>query len=155
MDAKTQSALEYLMTYGWAILILVIVGAALFALGVFNPQASSTMTMTGISNFQLIDAVITADGNLTLVLGTKTGSTTTVSNIDFIVEGTSCSNSADTADVVITTSSNQQMTILPGTACSLTSGDKVTLDPITISYTVAGSSLNKTETGSISGLSVQ
>jgi hypothetical protein len=44
---------------------------------------------------------------------------------------------------------------MPETACSLTSGDKITLDPITISYTVAGSSLNKTETGSISGISVQ
>lgn len=34
---KAQTALEYLMTYGWAILIIVIVGAALYALGVFSP----------------------------------------------------------------------------------------------------------------------
>ncbi len=34
---RLQSAMEYLMTYGWAILIIAIVLAALFSLGVFNP----------------------------------------------------------------------------------------------------------------------
>ncbi len=38
---KLQSAMEYLMTYGWAILIIAIVLAALFQLGVFD---SSTFT---------------------------------------------------------------------------------------------------------------
>jgi len=35
-SAKAQSAMEYLMTYGWAILIISVVLAALFQLGVFN-----------------------------------------------------------------------------------------------------------------------
>jgi len=34
--AKAQSAMEYLMTYGWAILIIAVVLGALFELGVFN-----------------------------------------------------------------------------------------------------------------------
>ncbi len=33
---RAQSAMEYLMTYGWAILIIAIVMVALFALGIFN-----------------------------------------------------------------------------------------------------------------------
>ncbi|MGC9037471.1 MAG: hypothetical protein ACP5IK_02040, partial [Candidatus Micrarchaeia archaeon] len=33
---KAQSAMEYLMTYGWAILIIAVVLGALFQLGVFN-----------------------------------------------------------------------------------------------------------------------
>ncbi|MCL4375616.1 LamG domain-containing protein [Candidatus Marsarchaeota archaeon] len=36
--AKLQSAIEYLMTYGWAILIIVIVLSILFYLNVFNPN---------------------------------------------------------------------------------------------------------------------
>ena len=36
--AKAQSAMEYLMTYGWAILIIAVVLGALFQLGVFNPM---------------------------------------------------------------------------------------------------------------------
>ena len=37
-SAKAQSAMEYLMTYGWAILIIAVVLAALFQLGLFNPM---------------------------------------------------------------------------------------------------------------------
>jgi len=33
---KGQAALDFLMTYGWAIALVVIVAAALFALGVFD-----------------------------------------------------------------------------------------------------------------------
>ncbi len=35
---RGQAAMEYLMTYGWALLILVVVIGVLFSMGVFNPQ---------------------------------------------------------------------------------------------------------------------
>ncbi len=41
---KGQSALEYLMTYGWALVVIVIVIAALFAFGVFNTPKNCTQT---------------------------------------------------------------------------------------------------------------
>lgn len=50
---KAQSAMEYLMTYGWAILIVIIVAAALYALGVFNPATFTGRQATG---FQVIGA---------------------------------------------------------------------------------------------------
>jgi hypothetical protein len=46
---KAQSAMEYLMTYGWAILIVIIVAAALYALGVFNPATFAGRTATGFT----------------------------------------------------------------------------------------------------------
>jgi len=36
---KGQAALEFLMTYGWAVIIVVVVVAALFAMNIFNPSA--------------------------------------------------------------------------------------------------------------------
>ena len=36
MRNKAQTAMEYLMTYGWAILIIIVVIAALYAMGVFT-----------------------------------------------------------------------------------------------------------------------
>jgi len=36
MKNKAQTAMEYLMTYGWAILIIIVVVAALYSLGVFS-----------------------------------------------------------------------------------------------------------------------
>ena len=44
---KSQSAMEYLMTYGWAILIIAIVLAALFSLGVFSPTAYTPKASPG------------------------------------------------------------------------------------------------------------
>ena len=42
LNQKSQAAMEFLMTYGWAILIILIVLAALFAFGVFNPGTKSS-----------------------------------------------------------------------------------------------------------------
>lgn len=36
MRNKAQTAMEYLMTYGWAILIVIVVVAALYSMGVFT-----------------------------------------------------------------------------------------------------------------------
>ncbi|MGC8669701.1 MAG: LamG domain-containing protein [Candidatus Micrarchaeia archaeon] len=44
---KAQNAIEYLMTYGWAILMISIVLAALFELGVFNPYTFVSKAPTG------------------------------------------------------------------------------------------------------------
>jgi hypothetical protein len=50
MKIKAQAAMEYLMTYGWAILIVIIVAAALYALGVFNPATWTGSRATGFQN---------------------------------------------------------------------------------------------------------
>jgi hypothetical protein len=50
MERKAQAAMEYLMTYGWAILIVIIVAAALYALGVFDPSTWTGDRATGFSN---------------------------------------------------------------------------------------------------------
>ncbi len=44
---KSQSAMEYLMTYGWAILIIAIVLVALFELGIFNSTAFAPRVQPG------------------------------------------------------------------------------------------------------------
>ena len=44
---KLQSAMEYLTTYGWAILIIAIILVAFFALGVFNSNAYSPKAQPG------------------------------------------------------------------------------------------------------------
>jgi len=37
MKKTGQGAMEYLMTYGWAILVVIIVGVVLWQMGLFNP----------------------------------------------------------------------------------------------------------------------
>ncbi len=60
--AKGQSALEYMMTYGWAILIIVIVAVILYSMGIFNPRASVTTSSLGFSPFAVSAAVCNSSG---------------------------------------------------------------------------------------------
>ena len=62
---KAQSAMEYLMTYGWAILIIAVVLIALFSLGVFDPFAFSPRAQPGSCQaIRPLGAGISTDINL-------------------------------------------------------------------------------------------
>jgi hypothetical protein len=84
---KAQSAMEYLMTYGWSILVIAVVIGALFELGVFNsggnalPNACIPQSGYICSNPQL-----SSTGNLLITFGQAYGSVITVT-------GTGCSGS--------------------------------------------------------------
>jgi hypothetical protein len=69
---KGQTAMEYLMTYGWAILIIMVVLVVLFYLGVLNPAIPAQCSFpAGISCVSYkLDA---SGGNLTLAIGQGTG----------------------------------------------------------------------------------
>ncbi|MEA1925418.1 MAG: hypothetical protein U9M95_06060 [Candidatus Altiarchaeota archaeon] len=54
LGRKAQGAMEYLMTYGWAILAVMIVGTALYQMGVFR-MGQNTMGQTGFGNVRPID----------------------------------------------------------------------------------------------------
>ncbi|MCL4376090.1 hypothetical protein M1558_01195, partial [Candidatus Parvarchaeota archaeon] len=70
---KSQSALEYMMTYGWAILVVVVVAVILYSLGIFNPSSSITTTITGFAGLGSPQAICYSNGNLNLSLGDSVG----------------------------------------------------------------------------------
>lgn len=70
---KSQSALEYMMIYGWAILIIVVIAVALYSMGIFNPSSNVTVTVTGFSDLGSVAAQCTANGILRISLGDSTG----------------------------------------------------------------------------------
>ncbi len=59
---RSQSALEYMMTYGWAILIIVIVAVILYSMGIFNPSSSVTFTSTGFTPFTISSTICNSIG---------------------------------------------------------------------------------------------
>jgi hypothetical protein len=63
-NMKAQAAMEYLMTYGWAILIVIIVAAALWALGIFNPNTWTQGGATGFAGFQVSDWRVNSTGTI-------------------------------------------------------------------------------------------
>jgi hypothetical protein len=69
---KAQSAMEYLMTYGWAILIIAVVLGALFSLGVFNSSSLIGTSCVALSGYYCANPVLTGN-TLTLTVGQATG----------------------------------------------------------------------------------
>ena len=59
------------MTYGWAILIVIIVAAALWALGIFNPSTWTQGGATGFAGFQVSEWRVNSTG-VVMVLKTLT-----------------------------------------------------------------------------------
>lgn len=78
---KGQAALEYLLTYGWAILIVIIVGASLYSLGIFTPGQWTGRRQTGFANFRIEDFKLDRDGNLTIVYRNQIGKPLQVNEI--------------------------------------------------------------------------
>ncbi|MCX6694680.1 MAG: hypothetical protein NTU61_00070 [Candidatus Altiarchaeota archaeon] len=54
MFKKGQSAMEYLMTYGWAIMVVMVAGIALWRLGVLNIGSTAPPTATGFTTIKPI-----------------------------------------------------------------------------------------------------
>ena len=129
---KGQVSLEYLMTYGIAIAIVVIAVAALYSMGVFNPSSSTNPCSPCFANFAYVDY---AGGVLIAKNGPRA------------LTGVSCTADSGVCNVSGTNgvdlSANQQFNI---TGITSTSGTDVIL---TLSYTAASSGLSHNDTATI------
>ncbi len=160
---KAQSAMEYLMTYGWAILIVIIVAAALYALGIFNPATYTGRIPTGFTTLGAPeDWDVNSDGDVRIILNNRLASQITVYEIS-VTSGTT----TDTWETVGCTGAGTYLTIAPNgqvepsnTTCpssneeyelnvgSQTSGTTYSVD-VEILYNSGG--FNHTESGKITG----
>ena len=91
--ARLQAALEYLTTYGWAILIIAIAIAALFALGVFNAQGFVGQQCAISGGFACLSYSMAANGMLSIGI-----SQSTISPID--VNGVGCYMASNNMELV-------------------------------------------------------
>ena len=160
---KAQSAMEYLMTYGWAILIIAVVLGALFSIGVFSSTSflgTGCVASSGYlcQNPSLIPVAGTSGSfvQLTLLLGHSTGATVYNAFFSVAPQGSSINGFGFPTTVIY----SNGVTVLPygyasGTANGITtlvSGGTTTYTfnlPITGSPWLASNSLGGTFTGSI------
>ena len=88
-SSKAQSAMEYLMTYGWSILVIAIGLVALFALGVFNGNSSTGNSgCIAQSGYLCTKLTLATNGTLNTTIGTEYSGIT--------ITGVACSNSTAT-----------------------------------------------------------
>ncbi len=146
---RSQSALEYMMTYGWAILVIVIVAAVLYSLGIFSPSSSLSTTVTGFANTPVSSAAFTNNGGLAFSVGDLVGYPIEITNVTEIT----ASGSKITILPNITVSPSQtKVIIIPKAFSSSTQGSHESVS-LTITYTEPGQVFPGpyTSTGTVSG----
>lgn len=70
---KGQSAMEYLMTYGWAILIVIVVAGVLAYYGVFSPGKLVGASVIGFSKVYVTQADFNSAGVLKVMVENRVG----------------------------------------------------------------------------------
>ena len=149
-DRKSQSALEYMMTYGWAILIIVIVAGVLYSLGVFSPSNSASTTVTGFFGFN-VQAACIQGGALELQIANGLGYTVNITRLN-----TTGSNgqSVSILTTLMIAPSQSQSAFIPG-ACTTTVGSSFS-NSVIVTYTEPGQVFSGPyyTTGKLSGKSI-
>ena len=80
---KGQTAIEYLMTYGWAILIILIVAGVLAYYGIFAPSGFLGPTARGFGQLQVLTPwSLATTGYLTLNVENRVGGTINITQIN-------------------------------------------------------------------------
>ena len=117
---KSQSAMEYLMTYGWAILIVAVVLGALFELGIFSGTTFGGNACIPASGYLCNNPVLSTNGLLSVSFGEV--------GYQITITGVSCSTNSTAPSSFYTTD------------LQLYSGQTATLDfHCPIASTTAGS----------------
>ncbi len=147
---KSQSALEYMMTYGWAILVIVIVAGVLYSLGIFSPSSSLSTTITDFSNLGTVNAVCLGGTSFTISMGDSTGYPINITQINLT---SSSSKTTYSPNILIQPNSIETVTVPSSSLC--TSGARYSVSAV-ISYLEPGQIFPGpyTSTGTVAGTAV-
>ncbi|MCX6710160.1 MAG: hypothetical protein NTV63_04400 [Candidatus Woesearchaeota archaeon] len=136
---KAQAAMEFLMTYGWAILVVLVAIAALAYFGVLNPGRFLPESCTIGAGVACQDFKVTAAGTATVIVRNGMGSG--ISAVTLSLGGTACTPAA-------TTIADGSTTEFTCTATAGTAGAKYK-GALTFAYIQEGSTLTHSKTGTL------
>jgi len=141
-DKKGQAAMEFLMTYGWAILAAVIAIGVLAYFGVFSPGKYISGTAIVSAPFY-IQAHNVKAASINLGIKNNGGEPYTLTNVSVEVVGKPACYNQTGLNALVDTTLDTNIPCVTGSV-----GDNFKAD-ITISYTKAGSTIPLTSTGTI------
>ena len=148
-----------MMTYGWAILIIVIVAVILYSMGIFNPSSSVTFTSSGFSPFTISSALCNNLGlNLAVEAGPIPNNAPYLQIKKVFVTSSSAVNTTTASYSLpspITLKSGQTANILvPDIACNTAKSRYTIAANLQYYYSAAGLAVNTNTTGTIAGTSI-
>ncbi len=94
MLMKLQNAMEFLVTYSWAILILVLIIAGLYFLGIFSPQTSLSQQCLFPSTFSCLNYQLFSNGSVFINIQQLSLDTIVVTSL-------SCSANSTASNVIV------------------------------------------------------
>jgi len=145
MEKKGQAAMEFLMTYGWAILAAVIAIGVLAYFGVFSPGKYVTGNAVVNPPFYIDAANAKAStGAVQIALKNNGGEDYEI----YTVVISDCGTYTGAPDSISASGSNQSLTVSVSCTGGLTAGDNLKGD-ITITYRKPGVDVDLTSTGTI------
>ncbi|RMF05342.1 hypothetical protein D6764_04940 [Candidatus Woesearchaeota archaeon] len=155
MNKKAQAAMEFLMTYGWAILVVLAAIGALAYFGVLSPSNFVPNKCT-VQGFTCADFELTAGtpGTVTLYLTNNMGFPTTNVTVSLKDQnGNECCAAGDACATDASFNNGEQLGAGSGyqfTGCDLVSGQRFQ-GTVTVTYTNANTGVSHTTTGDVSG----
>jgi uncharacterized protein (DUF58 family) len=144
---KGQAALDFLMTYGWAILLIVLIAAALFVLGIFDIGSFIGNKAVGFTQVAVPAFKVASNGTLTLQLQNQVGNPIRIDSINATYTNQTVSSAPSTNLGVGQTSS----TLNAGAFTGLSSGNSYVVT-VRIGYTDRTTQFNYVETGTLNGI---
>ena len=133
---KGQTALEYLITYGWALVALAVIIMLLFYLGIFNPTAWVPVRneAIGLSVFGITDFTVKGDGSMTLYLVNNAQSSVNLTDIK--IRDASLVGPTPALPIVMSPGAN--LTISGVSTITGARGDAFYNDKVEFNYTIIG-----------------
>ena len=154
-QVRSQSAIEYLTTYGWALILLAVALVALFELGVFNTGNFINTSCIFQADLQCQTALLYSNGTAIVNLEQNTQSAIVVTalgcNDNGIIEGLAAPYNPPSNEVTLQIGSNYTFYVPcyeNGTLVSLTPG-QVYRGYILVNYTNSQSGFQHTATGTL------
>ena len=155
VNNRGQGAMEYLMTYGWAILVVMIVGVVLWQLGVFNVGQGNLVTTGFVKMQPLTPSVAYRNNNFTVSFMNALGTTIKLKNITLneSISRIQCTGVTPTPAPGISIKAGGTFTVVSATGCPpKADGESYDL-VVVVQYTavMGGVATNHTDTGHIKG----
>ncbi|MFA5930358.1 MAG: hypothetical protein WC861_05740 [Candidatus Micrarchaeia archaeon] len=150
---KGQAALDFLMTYGWAIALVVIVAAALFALGVFDVSNFVGTKAAGFSGVAVQGWSMTgATGILSVKLTNQVGQRINITGVSATIGATT--NALNTTDGVILATGETSSALANTVAFTGINAGAGYQAALHINYTDLNSGFAASTTGTLTGKAV-
>jgi len=144
---KAQAGLDFLMSYGWALILIVLVVGALFALGIFDIGSFLGTKSSGFSQIKPIAWNVNPTGVLTVKLQNNAGTDVNVTSIN----ATLLSSTTGSSPNVAISNSKQSAVLTVGTFSSVPAAGSSYTVQVVIKYTDMATAFNYTDSGTLTG----